>query len=275
MFVQRVHSILKQLRAWNDALPPELCVRECRTPRPVASLHMAYNECIMQTTRPILLHLFRRRCQGDDKDLSPESPTLSPITALLADSCVNAAITSSRIMEGLFIEGSIATFGYWEAQHIFSSSLILIISALLNPSLATSDLLQTSINILRTIRDHGNIPAVDYSERLALIQAGVSSGTGARDANSSLGRDQHTDQVQQVSRTRNHDQPSNSEKLSVPSSGGHSLVADFGMNCPDTLAHPLMDTFLDENLSAWSSSMFTNDNAWRNLATEMEEHFLF
>ncbi|KAB8256335.1 fungal-specific transcription factor domain-containing protein [Aspergillus pseudonomiae] len=275
MFVQRVHSILKQLRAWNDALPPELCVRECRTPRPVASLHMAYNECIMQTTRPILLHLFRRRCQGDDKDLSPESPTLSPITALLADSCVNAAITSCRIMEGLFIEGSIATFGYWEAQHIFSSSLILIISALLNPSVATSDLLQTSINILRTIRDHGNIPAVDYSERLALIQAGVSSGTGAWDANSSLGRDQHTDQVQQVSRTRNHDQPSSSEKLSVPSSGGHSLVADFGMNCPDTLAHPLMDTFLDENLSAWSSSMFTNDNAWRNLATEMEEHFLF
>ncbi|KAF7629398.1 hypothetical protein AFLA_013115 [Aspergillus flavus NRRL3357] len=112
MFVQRVHSIIKQLRAWNDALPPELCVRESRTPRPVASLHMAYNECIMQTTRPILLHLFRRRCQGDEKDPSPEFHTLSPITTLLADSCVNAAITSCRIMEGLFIEGSIATFGY-------------------------------------------------------------------------------------------------------------------------------------------------------------------
>ncbi|OGM43802.1 hypothetical protein ABOM_007583 [Aspergillus bombycis] len=275
MFVQRVHSILKQLRAWNDALPPELCVRECRTPRPVASLHMAYNECIMQTTRPILLHLFRRRCQGDIKDCSPESPALSPITALLADSCVNAAITSCRIMEGLFIEGSIATFGYWEAQHIFSSALILIISALLNPSVATSDLLQTSINILRTIRDHGNIPAVDYSKRLTLIQASVFTGTEEGHANSSLGRSQHTDQVQQVSRTSSLGRPSNSEKLSVSNSVDHTLVADIDINCPDTLAHPLMDTFLDENLSAWSSSMFTSDNAWRNLATEMEEHFLF
>ncbi|PIG87541.1 hypothetical protein AARAC_003892 [Aspergillus arachidicola] len=274
MFVQRVHSILKQLRAWNDALPPELCVRECRTPRPVASLHMAYNECIMQTTRPILLHLFRRRCQGDDKDPSPESHTLSPITTLLAESCVNAAITSCRIMEGLFIEGSIATFGYWEAQHIFSFCLILIISALLNPSVATSDLLQTSINILRTMRDHGNIPAVDYSKRLSLVQAGVSTGSGSEHANPNLGRSQHTERVHQVGRTRNHGRPSDIAELTVQHSISHSLVADSGMNCADTLAHPLMDTFLDENLSAWPSSMFMDDNAWRSLATEMEEHFL-
>ncbi|GMF76648.1 unnamed protein product [Aspergillus oryzae] len=112
-------------------------------------------------------------------------------------------------------------------------------------------------------------------KRLSLIQAGVSTGSGSEHANPNLGRSQYTDRVQQVGRTRNHGRPSDIAELAVQHSISHSLVADSGMNCADTLAHPLMDTFLDENLSAWPSSMFMDDNAWRSLATEMEEHFLF
>ncbi|RYD81202.1 MAG: hypothetical protein EOP84_11370 [Verrucomicrobiaceae bacterium] len=81
-----MHSILNQLRAWQDELPPDIRVVERSTPRPVASLHLAYNQCIIQTTRPVLLHLFKLQFQLGTKsrDTTPQQG-ISSITLALAE----------------------------------------------------------------------------------------------------------------------------------------------------------------------------------------------
>ena len=149
LYIHQVHGILKQLRAWHDDLRPDMRVKERGTPRPVASLHLAYNQCIIQTTRPVLLHLFKTQFQ-----LTPASKprqNVSSITLALAESCVNAAQASSRIVEGLFLDGSIATFGYWDAHHIFSAAMILIMSAVMKPTAVNSDHLETLLSVLRSL----------------------------------------------------------------------------------------------------------------------------
>ncbi|KXJ87485.1 fungal-specific transcription factor domain-domain-containing protein [Microdochium bolleyi] len=188
--IRGVHRILKQLRCWYDELPKSLRVQERGTPRPVASLHLAYNQCIIQTTRPVLLHLFKtqfqlgrkpsraqeRQVPAQQKPTMPRrQPNFSPITLALAESCVNAARSSSRIVESLFLDGAIASYGYWDAHHIFSAALILVISAVMKPAAATSDALETLLSILRSIKKDGNIPAVDFCDRLSQVQDRVFS----------------------------------------------------------------------------------------------------
>ncbi|KAM5517773.1 hypothetical protein FOXYSP1_08558 [Fusarium oxysporum f. sp. phaseoli] len=175
LYIHQVHGILKQLREWHDELQPDMRVKERGTPRPVASLHLAYNQCIIQTTRPVLLHLFKTQFQLGNKVREDASPrhNVSSITLALAESCVNAAQASSRIVEGLFLDGSIATFGYWDAHHIFSAAMILIMSAVMKPTAVNSDHLETLLSVLRSLKNDGNIPAVDFCERLSDIQARV------------------------------------------------------------------------------------------------------
>ncbi|KAI3581945.1 hypothetical protein IWW34DRAFT_802758 [Fusarium oxysporum f. sp. albedinis] len=175
LYIQQVHGILKQLREWHDELQPDMRVKERGTPRPVASLHLAYNQCIIQTTRPVLLHLFKTQFQLGNKAREDALPrqNFSSITLALAESCVNAAQASSRIVEGLFLDGSIATFGYWDAHHIFSAAMILIMSAVMKPTAVNSDHLETLLSVLRSLKNDGNIPAVDFCERLSDIQARV------------------------------------------------------------------------------------------------------
>ncbi|KAF5573101.1 positive activator of transcription [Fusarium pseudoanthophilum] len=175
LYIHQVHGILKQLREWHDELQPDMRVKERGTPRPVASLHLAYNQCIIQTTRPVLLHLFKTQFQLGTKVREDTSPrqNVSSITLALAESCVNAAQASSRIVEGLFLDGSIATFGYWDAHHIFSAAMILIMSAVMKPTAVNSDHLETLLSVLRSLKNDGNIPAVDFCERLSDIQARV------------------------------------------------------------------------------------------------------
>lgn len=62
-FVSRVHRVLNDLRTWDDDLPAELRLHVDGTPRNLYTLHMHYHLCIIQTTRPILLHMFKTRYQ--------------------------------------------------------------------------------------------------------------------------------------------------------------------------------------------------------------------
>lgn len=277
--IHRVHGILKQLRVWHDELPPAMRLQERGTPRPVVSLHLAYNQCIIQTTRPVLLYLFKSRfqlggkgSQGPDDSAQQPKQSFSSITLALAESCVNAAQASSRIAEGLFLDGSLATFGYWDAHHFFSAALILIISAVMKPGIATSDALETLLSILRTMKKDGNIPAVDFCERLSHIQSRVASLVAgeAFPLGSSF--------------------PTAGEPGDAPLPAGQTdaLVGGFqplemplgqstamGYGSVDILGNPLIESFLDEHRGPWPESLFSEDGPLKEFASAFEEPFLF
>ncbi|KAJ5297737.1 hypothetical protein PENANT_c012G08401 [Penicillium antarcticum] len=59
-FLQRVQKLLKALKNWVETLPESLKLNMEdleSSKKPIVSLHMAFNQCIILTTRPTLLHL--------------------------------------------------------------------------------------------------------------------------------------------------------------------------------------------------------------------------
>ncbi|KAF5970472.1 transcription activator [Fusarium bulbicola] len=280
LYIHQVHGILKQLREWHDELQPELRVKERGTPRPVASLHLAYNQCIIQTTRPVLLHLFKTQFQLGSKVREDASlrQNVSSITLALAESCVNAAQASSRIVEGLFLDGSIATFGFWDAHHIFSAAMILIMSAVMKPTAVNSDHLETLLSVLRSLKNEGNIPAVDFCERLSDIQARVLNlrATGRLDG---MSFDRPPPIIQTPSSLPKEvpqiqDQPFQTP-MSMDNGSGVYESAIVGYENVDILGNPLIGSFLDGNQVQWLDVLFTEDGTLREFASEIEEPFLF
>lgn len=320
--IHRVHGILKQLRAWHDELPPELRVQEYGTPRPVASLHLAYNQCIIQTTRPVLLHLFKTqfhlgpvKLQRSDQDQDQKQEAQqqqqqrrqgpSPITLALAESCVSAAQASSRVVEGLFLDGAIATFGYWDAHHVFSAALVLLMSAVMKPAPApatttttTATSLETLLSILRSMKDNGNIPAVDFCARLSHIQERIADLRGAeregKTAGSEVmeergGRQASSGTTTTAAGAQGGDPSLGVTTISGSSGGvgggggagnsnqGHAAGGGGGMGYSsfDILNNPLMGSFLDETRAPWPDSLFREDGTLQEFASEIEEQFLF
>lgn len=294
--IHRVHGILKQLREWHDELPPQLRVKDFGTPRPVASLHLAYNQCIIQTTRPVLLHLFKTQFQlgnaaksasearGTQQSQPRRRQGFSSITLALAESCVNAAQASSRIVEGLFLDGSIAIYGYWDAHHIFSAALILIMSCVMKPVAANSEALETLLSILRSMKSNGSIPAVDFCETLSQIQARVSTLKQTGDV---------TEQTFGNSMPRQHQPqpyqpPPREQKGSSTSGQGPGAATSFQVSANlqggggsmhygpiDILGNPLLGSFLDESRMPLPDLLYSDDGTLEQFASEIEEQFMF
>ncbi|KAM0715590.1 hypothetical protein Q7P37_009088 [Cladosporium fusiforme] len=280
LYIHQVHSILNQLRAWQDKLPSDMRVAERSTPRPVASLHLAYNQCIIQTTRPVLLHLFKIQFQLGPKprDATPRQE-VSSITLALAESCISAAQASSRIVESLFLDGSIATFGFWDAHHIFSAAMILIMSAIMKPTAVNSDHLETLLSVLRSLKSNGNIPAVDFCERLSQIQARVSSLRAAGQLeNTAIGP------------------ASKKRRLSPEKESSREIAQDAGVirtpvsvqmemtgegenmrnrNVAGAFDDPIIGSFLDGNQMQWLNSLLPEGGIPSDFASDLDEQLLF
>lgn len=271
--VYGVHGILKKLRAWHDELPEEIHVKERGTARGTASILLAYNQCIIQTTRPVLLHLFKTHFYLG-ADAKRQGSDFSPITLALADSCVSAAQISSRIAEGLFLDGSIATFGYWDAQHIFSSALILVMSAVMKPSTATSDALETLLSILRSMKNDGNIPAVDFCERLSCVQSGVAS-LRARGQIQEPVFGTSPSGTRLIGEGTFNPNSEHRQEVSVNMGMQNSHESVFGSESVDILGNPLIDNFLDQNQGSWADALFAEDGTLKQFASEIEEQFGF
>lgn len=130
-FVQSVQRILASLRNWHETLPQVLRLDFNAMPiypsRSVASLHLHFGNAVIQTTRPILFHLFRSHFEQAPGN-APQRD-ISPITSALGEACIQAARTSSSILAQLWVDGCLAPFGYFDALSVFASSMILMMSS--------------------------------------------------------------------------------------------------------------------------------------------------
>ncbi|VUC31006.1 unnamed protein product [Clonostachys rosea] len=263
LYIHRVYTIFKKLRAWHDELDSTVRVREQNTPRPVLSLHLAYNECIIQTTRPIHLNLFKAQFRPNCDSTAPRSQrpnTFSPIILALAESCVHAAQASSRIAEGLFLDGSLATFGYWDAHHFFSAALILIVSLATKPDIAASDALNVLLAILQSMKKDGNVPSVDYCDRLSHLQERVAvlrhksqpEGNLATDGTSSDGHQAaesgRNQQHSPTNRAQSHQTNASLYQNRAIRSTPEKVV---GSGSVDIFDNPVIGNFLDDNQAPW------------------------
>ncbi|EXJ96504.1 hypothetical protein A1O1_01630 [Capronia coronata CBS 617.96] len=172
-FLHNVRTILKSLRKWDANVAPSLRLTHAGANRPVTSLQLHFNQCIILTTRPVLLHVLKAKNPFGESDTGTNGPSTEPLSEtamMLADSCVSAARTSNSILSQLYVENALALFGHFDAHYLFASTLVLIISAIISPNSSDSDAVQTAFHLLRTMRDSGNVSAAQFYPRLSHIQ---------------------------------------------------------------------------------------------------------
>lgn len=100
------------------------------------------------------------------------------MTTALSEACIHAARSSNKLLAQLWIDGAIATFGYFDAHYIFSSTIVLLMANILNPSEFDKDSIDLAWSLLQSMADDGNLPASEYCERLALLQKDLDDMSG-------------------------------------------------------------------------------------------------
>ncbi|KGO54610.1 Major facilitator superfamily domain, general substrate transporter [Penicillium expansum] len=187
----------------------------------------------------------------------PPPRVFSPTTLALAESCVQAARASNSILSKLFVEGSLASFGYFDAHYLFSSTLILVMSAVMDPNVGMSDAVSYAFTILRAMKEDGNLPSFDYYERLQRTRASVGKMREANEASSRVS-------------TAPNGSTAPQEQMVHDADGS---VLGFGDGVP--LDNPLIDSFLADKAFIWPDGMNPQDESLRDLACELGDEFLF
>lgn len=190
----------------------------------------------------------------------------------LAEACVQAARTTNQLLSKLFVEGSLAVFGYFDAHYLFSSTLILIISAVMEPTTPVSDLVQTAFSLLRAMSINGNISASDYLSRLEHIRSTV--GTVRAEA------ERHNpSSVDDVMALTGADSPVHESHYlgMLPRHLGDwgPMLAGDDFDADDPLGNPFIDAFLSEKAFQWPDGRSPEQDAHRQFAYELGDEFVF
>jgi hypothetical protein len=194
-FLQRVQGLLKALKNWVQALPEHLKINSDpeSNKKHVISLHLSFNQvcirlfptlvtetlltankCVILTTRPTLLHsLDRLNNHGSSpaQDNHKTHDSISHAVLTLNEACIHAARHSHSIILEKWIHGSLPMFGYFHAQYLFSSAMILAISSLmLKEGTSDQDSFETALRLLHGMNENGNLAAAEFYSHLEKIK---------------------------------------------------------------------------------------------------------
>ena len=171
-FLQRVQKLLKALKNWVETLPESLRLNMEdleSSKKPLVSLHMAFNQCIILTTRPTLLHLLITLRKAESTDAGQEAVSQPVLT--LSEACIHAARHSHSMILTRWINGTMPTFGYFHAHYLFSSALILAMSSFVpigNPTDMSG--FDSALDLLRSMTENGNLAAAEFYHNLEQVK---------------------------------------------------------------------------------------------------------
>ncbi|EME82523.1 uncharacterized protein MYCFIDRAFT_176068 [Pseudocercospora fijiensis CIRAD86] len=201
-FSERVQVAVRALRDWADDLPEHLRLNTDELPVTVEPhvlyLHLAFNQvsilpnrtigtltvsnliaeatfngsqAVIVVTRPILLHLFRKRhpqSATDSHSLQPFSDSALSLTT----ACIRCARQSIVLLKRSWTDGSFPTFDYFHMQFLFSSATILALSALLQSPGWTNDRedFLLGCSFLQQLERNGNFGAKEFSMHMDALK---------------------------------------------------------------------------------------------------------
>ena len=108
--------------------------------------------------------------------MDTQQPELSPTTLAIADACFQSARSILKIMTFLWVDGSIATYGYFDSHYLFSASLIFLLATINYPNTQGVDRTSFDVarNLLRNLANAGNIAAKECYDQLLQVKARMS-----------------------------------------------------------------------------------------------------
>lgn len=136
-------------------------------------------------TRPILLHVFTSTEKARTNQGSNPSPPFSEGARKIAQTCVQCARHSFRLLSEAWIEGAFAIFDYFHTQYLFSAATILAVSALSDTRFESSDAddFETACQILSQLAQSGNFGAREFCLHIDAMKHSIgTSRLTARDS---------------------------------------------------------------------------------------------
>jgi hypothetical protein len=125
----------------------------------------------MLATRPILLFTLIQSRKDPEEDSNQSAKLKEQTLKTLGDACLHAARHTHSLIVEEWANGSLPIYGYFYAHYLFSCALIMVISSQINTD-HHSDfaLFETAYEILRMMRDHGNLAATEFYDNLESVR---------------------------------------------------------------------------------------------------------
>lgn len=92
------------------------------------------------------------------------------ITPTLAEACIHAARHSNELLTQVWVEGTLATFGYFDAQYLFSSAVVLAISGVLDGRSNDRERMDSASQLLHYLANSGNLSATEFCGHLDQVR---------------------------------------------------------------------------------------------------------
>jgi len=164
-----VQRIMTALAVWNRDLPDSVRFDPAKlsVSRESVSVFSHYYQCINMAARPLLFHVVRTRLSRIRSCAGPEAAAkakeldwranLSPTTVRVIDICLSAAKDTVHMMSVAAQLDLVATYGFMDAEHIFSAAIVLVMAVVAFPDDAErSRAMSNGLGLLRKMAERGN-----------------------------------------------------------------------------------------------------------------------
>ncbi|KAH6893130.1 fungal-specific transcription factor domain-containing protein [Thelonectria olida] len=142
-----IGDLAQELSAFSDRCFGEIS-------RLSSHLNLAYHQCIILTSRPVLFHLLKQHLQSPE---TSNSFLLSPSIKGLVRVCLDSAVQVSTILSQLKQYDLLDIFFPFDLESAFSAAFVLIMASSINKSLFPNrDALTTILEVFDYIASKGN-----------------------------------------------------------------------------------------------------------------------
>jgi hypothetical protein len=112
-----------------------------------------------------------------DLDAGTATTDLSDSARTLAETCIQCARHSYRIITDAWIHGTFATFDYFNTQYLFSAATIMAVSSLLKSpqSKSDGDNFDNAVELLRQLAQSGSFAAKEFFEHIKAMKQSMAA----------------------------------------------------------------------------------------------------
>lgn len=116
-------------------------------------------------------------------------PSISDSARTLAETCIQCARHSYRIITDAWIHGTFATFDYFNTQYLFSAATILAVNSLLHTPQSKSDgeNFDNAVELMRQLAQSGSFGAKEFCQHIDAMQQSMAAARDGALPQSSLG----------------------------------------------------------------------------------------
>jgi hypothetical protein len=116
-----------------------------------------------------LLHILDER-QTESVVGAQEFDSLNSVITTLKEASIQAARHSIELLTQAWVDGSLSLIGYFDAQCLFSSAMVVAISTVLSKAKCDTDRLESACQLLDLMAKSGNLSALEFAGHMKRIR---------------------------------------------------------------------------------------------------------